>query len=94
VSSLRFPPRNRIISGIARAVVIVEAGVKGGALITAHYAMDHGRPVFVLPGDITRPTSEGCNRLIKDGAHPVLDPADLIEELELVLGPAAISGSS
>ncbi len=83
----RFPPRNRIISGAARAVVIVEAGMRGGALITARYAMEQGRPVFVLPGDITRPTSEGCNRLIRDGAHPVLDAGDLVEELELVLGP-------
>ena len=85
----RFPPRNRIISGLASAVVIVEAGVKGGALITARYAMAHGRAVFVLPGDITRPSSAGCNLLIKDGAHPVLDSADLIEELELVIGPAS-----
>lgn len=84
----RFPPRNRIISGLSGAVVIVEAAVTGGALITARYAIEHGRPVFVLPGDITRPSSEGCNLLIKDGAHPVLDPGDLVAELEFVLGPA------
>lgn len=83
----RFPPRNRIISGLASVVVVVEAGVKGGALITAGYALAHGRPVFAVPGDVRRATSEGCNRLIRDGAHPVLDPADLVEELSLVLGP-------
>ncbi len=83
----RFPPRNRIISGLASAVVVVEAAAKGGALITANYALEHGRPVFAVPGDVRRSTSEGCNRLIRDGAHPVLDPEDLIEELSLVLGP-------
>lgn len=88
----RFPPRNRIISGLASVVVVVEAGVKGGALITAGYALAHGRPVFAVPGDVRRATSEGCNRLIRDGAHPVLDPDDLIEELSLVLGPAARGG--
>jgi DNA processing protein len=83
----RFPPRNRIISGMSQAVVVVEAAAKGGALITARYALAHDRPVFAVPGDVRRPTSEGCNRLIRDGAHPVLDPDDLIEELSLVLGP-------
>ncbi len=83
----RFPPRNRIISGMAQAVVVVEAAVKGGALITANYALEHDRPVFAVPGDVRRVSSEGCNLLIRDGAHPVLDPADLIEELSLVLGP-------
>ncbi len=82
----RFPPRNRIISGMADAVVVVEAAVKGGALITAGYALSHGRPVFAVPGDVRRATSEGCNLLIRDGAHPVLGPEDLIEELTFVLG--------
>ncbi len=83
----RFPPRNRIISGLSVAVVVVEASVKGGALITAGTAMLQGIPVFVTPGDVTREVSKGCNLLIRDGAHPVLDAADLIAELELVLGP-------
>ena len=83
----RFPPRNRIISGLSAAVVVVEASVKGGALITAGAAMMQGVPVFVTPGDVTREVSKGCNLLIRDGAHPVLDAADLIAELELVLGP-------
>jgi len=85
----RFPPRNRIISGLAQAVVVVEASVKGGALITAGAAMLQGTPVFVTPGDVTREVSKGCNLLIRDGAHPVLDAVDLVAELELVLGPAS-----
>ncbi len=85
----RFPLRNRIISGLSSAVVVVEAGVTGGALITAGYALAHGVPVFAVPGDVRRESSKGCNLLIRDGAHPVLDPDDLIEELSLVLGPPA-----
>lgn len=84
----RFPPRNRIISGLVDAVVVVEATVKGGALITAEAALRHGRQVFAVPGDVGRASSAGCNLLIRDGAAPVHDPADLIESLELVLGPA------
>ncbi len=90
----RFPPRNRIISGLAMAVVVVEATVKGGALITADAALRHGRQVFAVPGDVDRVSSAGCNLLIRDGAFPVHDAADLIESLELVLGPAVSSGSS
>jgi DNA processing protein len=86
--SWRFPPRNRVISGLAGAVVVVEATVKGGALITAGIALDHGRQVFAVPGDVGRASSEGCNLLIRDGAFPVLSPDDLVESLELVLGPA------
>jgi DNA processing protein len=87
----RFPARNRIIAAIASAVVVVEAGEKGGALITARLAAEMGRPVLVVPGDVDRPASVGCNRLIRDGAHPVLGVAYLITELELILGrpPAA-----
>ncbi len=84
----RFPPRNRIISGLCRIVVVVEAAKTGGALITARRALAQGRDVFAVPGDIDRPTSEGCNRVIRDGALPVLDPEDLIEAVSLVLGPS------
>ncbi len=83
----RFPARNRIIAALASAVVVVESAETGGALITARLAAEIGRPVFVVPGDVDRPASVGCNRLIRDGAHPVLGAADLIEELKLVLGP-------
>ena len=84
----RFPPRNRIISGLSGVVVVVEAARTGGALITARTALEQGRDVFAVPGDIDRPTSEGCNLLIRDGALPVLDPDDLIEAISIVLGPS------
>jgi DNA processing protein len=83
----RFPLRNRIIVGLAQAVVVVEAAKTGGALITATLAMETGVPVFVVPGDVGRSAAEGSNRLIRDGAHPVLEPEDLIDELSLVVGP-------
>lgn len=82
----RFPPRNRIISGLAAVVVVVEAGEKGGALITAARAMEQGRTVLAVPGDIDRATARGCNLLIRDGAHPVLDVDDLLTSLAFVLG--------
>jgi DNA processing protein len=83
----RFPPRNRIISGLAKAVVVVEAAVTGGALVTAARAAEQGRTVFAVPGDVDRAASEGCNLLIRDGAVPVLGPGDLIEALSLIVGP-------
>jgi DNA processing protein len=91
----RFPARNRIIAAMSAAVVVVEAAATGGALITARLGAEMGRPVFVVPGDVDRVTSEGCNRLIRDGAHPVLGSADLLEELSLVVGPpAAVTDTS
>lgn len=84
----RFPARNRLIAGMAAAVVVVEANETGGALITARLGAELGRAVFVVPGDVERAASAGCNRLIKDGAHPVLGPDDLVSELELVIGPS------
>lgn len=80
-----FPPRNRIISGLALAVVVIEAGANSGALITADFAAEQGRDVFAVPGNIYVPTSEGTNRLIRDGAHPLLDPKDVLEALNLEL---------
>lgn len=85
----RFPPRNRIIAGLSAAVVVVEAGITGGALITAVKAAEYGIPVFAMPGDVDRKASEGTNRLIRDGAFPVFDPGDLVEELSLIHGLAA-----
>ncbi len=82
----RFPPRNRIISGVAEAVVVVEAAVKGGALITARTALEQGRDVLATPGDVGRPSSMGCNLLIRDGALPVHGADDLLETLDLLLG--------
>ena len=83
----RFPPRNRIISGLSRVIVVVEAGVTGGALVTAARAVEQGREVFAVPGDVDRESSVGCNLLIRDGAVPVLGAEDLVEALGLVLGP-------
>lgn len=84
----RFPCRNRIISGLSKVVIVVEAAVRSGALITARYALEHGREVFAVPGDLDRETSVGCNLLIRDGAHPVTRLEHLVEDLELAMGPA------
>lgn len=84
----RFPCRNRIVSGLAEAVVVVEAAVRSGALITARLALEQGAEVLAVPGDIDRPTAVGANLLLRDGAHPVLSAEDLVATLELALGPA------
>ena len=80
---LNFPPRNRIIAGLSLAVVVVEAGESSGALITATFAADQGRDVFAVPGSITAPQSQGTNRLIQQGARPLLDPGEVLEALNL-----------
>jgi len=73
-----FPRRNRLISALARATVVVEAASGSGALITADAALDQGREVMAVPGNITSHTSVGTNRLLRDGATPVLEVADLL----------------
>jgi DNA processing protein len=78
-----FPPRNRIISGLSMATVVVEAGQTSGALITAQFAVDQGREVFAVPGNIMVPQSKGTNKLIAQGAHPLLSAQDLLDILDL-----------
>jgi DNA processing protein len=78
-----FPPRNRIISGLALAVVIVEAGEGSGALITADFAGEQGREVFAVPGSIYSRASRGTNRLIRSGARPLVAFEDVLEALNL-----------
>jgi DNA processing protein len=76
-----FLKRNRIISGLADVVVIPEAAERSGSLNTAAHALEQGREVFAVPGDITRPLSRGCNRLIRQGATPMLEIDDVLEVL-------------
>ncbi|MCR5256389.1 MAG: DNA-processing protein DprA [Acetatifactor sp.] len=77
-----FPPRNRIVSGLSDAVIVVEARVKSGTLITVDMALEQGKDVYVVPGRINDRLSDGCNRLIKQGAGIVISVEDMIEELK------------
>lgn len=78
-----FPPRNRIVSGLSRGVIIVEAGERSGALITARFAAEQGRELFAVPGSILSPGSVGCNALIQQGATPLLSVDDVLEQLNM-----------
>ena len=80
---VNFPPRNRIISGLSMATVVVEAGEKSGALITAEFAASQGRDVFSVPGPIFTPHSKGTNRLIQDGAIPLNNFNDILTALDI-----------
>lgn len=79
----KFPLRNRIISGIADALIIVEAGEKSGSLITANYGLDYGKTIFAVPGGIYSEMSKGSNKLIKEGALLLDSYEDVVKELEL-----------
>jgi DNA processing protein len=79
----RFPARNRIIAGVCLATVVVEARARSGALITADFALELGREVFAVPGEITAGLSAGTNELLRQGAAPLLTVADVLEPLGL-----------
>jgi DNA processing protein len=83
-----FPQRNRIVAGMSRAVVVVESGESGGSMITARFAAEQGKPVFAVPGRIDVPSSAGCHRLLRDGAHVCCGVDDILRELALELQPA------
>jgi len=85
-----FPPRNRIISGLSLGVIVVEAGARSGALITVAFALEQGREVFSVPGDVTRLSSIGTNDLIRNGARLVSSAQDVLDELRLADAPVQL----
>ncbi len=78
-----FPSRNRIISGLSMGTIVIEAGETSGALITANFSVEQGREVFAVPGNIFAPQSKGPNKLLQQGAHPLLKPRDILDVLDL-----------
>lgn len=85
--AVNFPRRNRIVAGLCRATLIVEAGHKSGALITADFALEQGREVLAVPGSILSPMSAGANALLRQGATPITSAEDVLESLGLLDAP-------
>lgn len=90
INKASFVWRNRLVSGLSDAVIITEAAAKSGTLNTAGHALAQGREVFVIPGNITSPLSEGCNNLLKQGATPITEARDILE----IIAPHLVSRKS
>jgi len=93
VNRQSFPRRNRIVSAMSRAVIVVEAGLNSGALITAQLALEQNRSVFAVPGEATNPQAHGCNKLIKEGAKLTESFDDILAEFEFLPGFGKVTDS-
>lgn len=83
-----FIARNRIVTGLSDGLLVVEASAKSGTMHTANFALEQGKPVMAVPGNITSPMSQGCNNLIRSGAKPIQEAKDVLDELGLIASDA------
>ncbi len=89
-----FPLRNRLIAGIAQAVVVIEAAYRSGSLITARWGADQGRGIYALPGRVDHPMARGCHRLLREGASLIEDPEEVLEDLGWSLGTGSATAAA